>query len=77
MYVIGLFWKIDRHSTASNKWHWSQAAVENRMSNDYMSSEGFTDADSDEWMIVDAATPHTLYICNYYFVRISDYFWKK
>ena len=47
------------------------------MSNDYMSSEGFTDADSDEWMIVDAATPNTLYICNYYFVRISDYFWKE
>ena len=39
--------------------------VENRFSNDYMSSEGFTDADSDEGMIDDAAkitTTHLLHM---------------
>ena len=48
MYVKGLNRKVDPHSTASKKWHLSQAAVENRMYNDYMSSEVFTGADSDE-----------------------------
>jgi hypothetical protein len=33
---------------ASHKWDLSQSAVENRFSNDYMSSEGVTDAERDE-----------------------------
>ena len=48
MYVIGLHWEIDPDSTASHKWHLSQTAVENRISNEYISCEGFTDADNDE-----------------------------
>ena len=55
MYVIGLNRKVGSHSTASRTWDLSQTAVENRFSNDNMSSEGFTDADSDEGMIDDAA----------------------
>jgi hypothetical protein len=41
------------------------SAVENRFSNDYMSSEGVTDAERDEGMIVDAAkitTTHLLHM---------------
>ena len=53
MYAIGWNRKVGPHSTASHKWDLSQTAVENRFSNDYMSS--FTDADSDEGMIVNAA----------------------
>ena len=65
MYVKGWNRKVGSHSTASHKWDLSQSAVENRFSNDYMFSEGFTDADSDEGMIVDGAkitTTHLLHL---------------
>ena len=62
MYVIGWNRKVGSHSTASNKGDLSQSAVGNRFSNDYMSSEGFTDADSDEGMIVDAAKITTTHL---------------
>ena len=65
MYVKGWNRKVGPHSTASHKWDLSQTAVENRFYNDYMSSEGFTDAESDEVMIVDAAkitTTHLLHM---------------
>ena len=62
MYVLGLNRKVGLHSTASHKWDLRQTAVENRFYNDYMSSEGFTDAQSDEVMIVDSATITTTHL---------------
>ena len=65
MHVKGWNRKVNSHSTASHKWDLSQSAVDNRFSNDYMSSEEFTDAESDEGMIVDAAkitTTHLLHM---------------
>jgi hypothetical protein len=65
MYVKGWNRKVVSHSKASHKWDLSQSAVENRFSNDYMSSEGVTDAERDEGMIVDAAkftTTHLLHM---------------
>ena len=48
MYVKWWNRKVGSHSKASHKWDLSQSAVENRFSNDYMSSEGVTDAERDE-----------------------------
>jgi hypothetical protein len=65
MYVIWWNRKVGSHSKASHKWDLSRSAVENRFSNDYMSSEGVTDAERDEGMIVDAAkitTTHLLHM---------------
>jgi hypothetical protein len=51
MHVKGWNRKVNSHSTASHTWDIRQIVVENRFSNDYMSSEEFTEVESDEGMI--------------------------